>query len=82
VRSSPVRGGGAGLKGDEGVAFLVREAVSKLKEAPGPAYGERGGVRWLGTDGVAETETVRWRRLTGGRQRWGRRQNSQGRSLL
>jgi hypothetical protein len=38
------------LNGGEGVAFLVREAAPKLKEAPGPAYRERGGVRWLGTD--------------------------------
>jgi hypothetical protein len=40
------------LNGSEGVAFLVREAAPKLKEAPRPAYGERGGVRWLGTDGA------------------------------
>jgi hypothetical protein len=42
------------LNGGEGVAFLVREVASKLKEALGPAYGERGGVRWLGTDGAAK----------------------------
>jgi hypothetical protein len=42
------------LNNSEGVAFLVREAALKLKEAPGHAYGERGGGRWLGTDGVAE----------------------------
>jgi hypothetical protein len=38
----------------EGVTFLVREAAPKLKEAPGSTYGERGGVRWLGTDGAVE----------------------------
>jgi hypothetical protein len=43
-----------GTVGDEVVAFLVREAAPKLKEAPGPTYGERGGVRWLGTDGATE----------------------------
>jgi hypothetical protein len=42
------------LNGSEGVAFLVQEAAMKLKEAPGHAYGERGGGRWLGTDGAAE----------------------------
>jgi hypothetical protein len=42
------------LNSGEGVVFLVREAAPKHKEAPGPAYGERGGVRWLGTDGAAE----------------------------
>jgi hypothetical protein len=26
----------------------------KLKEAPGPVYGERGGVRWLSTNGAVE----------------------------
>jgi hypothetical protein len=28
-------------------------------EAPEPAHGERGGVRWLGTDGVAENRGER-----------------------
>jgi hypothetical protein len=42
------------LNGGEGVTFLVQEAALKLKEAPRPAYGERGGVRWLGTDGAVE----------------------------
>jgi hypothetical protein len=49
-----VRGGGAGLNGGEGITFLVREATLKLMEAPGPAYGEGGGVRWLATDRAAE----------------------------
>jgi hypothetical protein len=42
------------LNDGEGVAFLVREAALKLKEAQGLAYEERGGVRWLGTDGAVE----------------------------
>jgi hypothetical protein len=44
------------LNGGEGVTFLVREAAPKLKEASAPAYGERGGVRCLGTDGVAKKQ--------------------------
>jgi hypothetical protein len=42
------------LNDSESVTFLVREEAPKLKEAPGPTYGERGAVRWLGTDGAAE----------------------------
>jgi hypothetical protein len=42
------------LNGGEGVVFLVWEAAPKLKDASGPAYEERGGVPWLGTDGAAE----------------------------
>jgi hypothetical protein len=42
------------LNDGEGVTFLVREAALKLKEALGPAYGERGGMRWLGTDIAAK----------------------------
>jgi hypothetical protein len=42
------------LNGSEGVAFLVQEAALRLKEAPGPTYGERGGVSWVGTDGVVK----------------------------
>jgi hypothetical protein len=49
------------LNGDEGVAFLVRDTAQKVKEAPGPAYEERGGVRWLGTDAAMENRGgVRW----------------------
>jgi hypothetical protein len=33
---------------------LVQKAALKLKEAPGPAYGERGGLKWLGTDEATE----------------------------
>jgi hypothetical protein len=33
---------------------LGRGANPISGEAPGPAHGERGGVRWLGTDDVAE----------------------------
>jgi hypothetical protein len=66
-----VRGGGAGLNGSEDVAFLVREAAPKLKEAPGPTYGERGGVRWLGIDGAVEnrggaTAMAYWRKAAVG----------------
>jgi hypothetical protein len=69
------------LHGREGVTFLVREVASKLREASGRACRERGGVRWLGTDGAAENRGgVRW--LTGGRQQWGHGQNARGRSLL
>jgi hypothetical protein len=39
----------------EGVAFLVQEVAQKIMEALGPTYGERGGVRWLGIDGAAES---------------------------
>jgi hypothetical protein len=52
---------------------LVHEVALKLKEAPGLAYGERCGVTWLGTDGVAEnrggvTETSYWRKAVVGVQ--------------
>jgi hypothetical protein len=53
-RNSPARSTAPEHHSGEGVAFLVREAAPKLKEALGTAYGERGGVRWLGTDGAAE----------------------------
>jgi hypothetical protein len=53
-RNSPVWSTAPELNGGEGVTFLVREVALKLKEAPGPAYAERGGVSWLGTDGAAE----------------------------
>jgi hypothetical protein len=53
-RSSPARLTVPKLNDGEGVAFLVREAALKLKEAPGPTHGERGGVRWLGTDRAVE----------------------------
>jgi hypothetical protein len=53
-RNSPTRSTVLELNDGEGVTFLVWEAASKLKEAPGPAYGERGGVRWLGTNGAAK----------------------------
>jgi hypothetical protein len=48
--NSPARSTELELNGGEGVTFLVREAAPKLKEAPGPVYGEK----WLGTDGAAE----------------------------
>jgi hypothetical protein len=51
---------------------LFWEAAPKLKEAGVPAHGVGGGVRWLGTVCVAETEA---RRGGGGlpktnRRRW------------
>jgi hypothetical protein len=44
------------LNGGEGVSSLGRGAAPSSREAPGPTHGEEGGVRWLGTDGVAGTE--------------------------
>jgi hypothetical protein len=41
-RSSPAQSTAPELNGDEGVAFLVQEAVLKLKEAPGPTQRESG----------------------------------------
>jgi hypothetical protein len=42
------------LNGGEDVGPSCRGAAPRSSEAPGPAHGERGGMRWLGTDGVAE----------------------------
>jgi hypothetical protein len=63
---------GAELNGDEGAGPLGWGAALGFGEALGPAYRERGGVRCLGTDEVAENrgEARSWW-LTGGRQRWG-----------
>jgi hypothetical protein len=54
MRSSPARSTASELNGGEGVGPSVRGATPSSGKAPGPAHGERGGVRWLGTDGVAE----------------------------
>jgi hypothetical protein len=42
------------LNGGEGVGASGRGATLSSGEAPGPTHGERGGVRWLGTDGMVE----------------------------
>jgi hypothetical protein len=43
----------------EGVGSSGRGATPCSSEAPVPAHRERGGVRWLGTDGVAENRGER-----------------------
>jgi hypothetical protein len=42
------------LNDGEGAGPSGWGAALGSSEALGPAYGERGGVRWLGTDEVAE----------------------------
>jgi hypothetical protein len=42
------------LNGGEGASPLGRGAALVSGKAPGLVHGERGGVRWLGTDSVAE----------------------------
>jgi hypothetical protein len=42
------------LNGGEGAGPSSWGVSLKSGKAPGPAHGERGGVRWLSTDGVAE----------------------------
>jgi hypothetical protein len=70
------------LNGGEGAGPSDWGAALGSGEALGPAYGERGGVRWLGTDEVAENRgETQSGRLTGGRQRWGLGQMN-GRGLL
>jgi hypothetical protein len=44
------------LNGSEGASPLGWGAALGSGEALVPAYGERGGVRWLGTDEVQKTE--------------------------
>jgi hypothetical protein len=53
-RSSSARSTAPKLNGGEGAGPSGRGAALRSGEAPGPTHGERGGVRWLGTDGVAE----------------------------
>jgi hypothetical protein len=73
---------GAELNGDDGACPLGWGAALGSGEALGPAYRERGGVRCLGTDEVAENRgEARSGWLTRGRQRWGRGQTN-GRGLL
>jgi hypothetical protein len=42
------------LNSSEGVISSGRGATPSFGKALGPAQGERGEVRWLGTDGVGE----------------------------
>jgi hypothetical protein len=42
------------LNGGEDAGPSARGAAPKAGEAPGHAHRERGGMRWLGTNGVAE----------------------------
>jgi hypothetical protein len=53
-RSSPAWLMALELNNDEVVGPLGRGATLRSSEPPRPVHGERGGVRWLGTDGVAE----------------------------
>jgi hypothetical protein len=56
------------LNGGEGASPSGWGVALRSGEALGLAYGERGGVRWLGTDEVAENRgEARPGRLTGGR---------------
>jgi hypothetical protein len=54
MRSSPVRSTAPGPNDGEGVGSSGWGATPSSGEAPGPMHEERRGVRWLGTDGVAE----------------------------
>jgi hypothetical protein len=60
-RSSSVRSMAPELNSGEGAGPLDRGAALGSGKALGPAHRERGGVRWLGTDEVAEN--------SGGKQR-------------
>jgi hypothetical protein len=57
--SSPARSTAPKLNSDEGVGSSGQGATLSSGEAPGPTHGERGGVRWLGTDGMAENKGER-----------------------
>jgi hypothetical protein len=54
-RSSPARMMEPELIDGEGADSLGWEAALGFGEALRPAHGEKGGVRWLGTDGVLES---------------------------
>jgi hypothetical protein len=54
MRSSPAWSTAPEVSSGEGVGSSGRGATLSSGEAPGPAHGERGGVRWLGTDGMVE----------------------------
>jgi hypothetical protein len=53
-RSSPMRSTALELNGGEGASPSGWGAALGFGEALGPVYGERVGVRWLGTDEVVE----------------------------
>jgi hypothetical protein len=59
MRRSPMQSMEPELNGGEGVSSLGWGATPSSSEAPGPAHREKGGVRWLGTDGVAENRGER-----------------------
>jgi hypothetical protein len=54
MQSSPAQLTAPELNGSEGVGSSGQGANLSSREALGPTHGERGGVRWLGTDGVVE----------------------------
>jgi hypothetical protein len=54
-RSSPARTMTLELNDGEGADSSGWEAALGSGEALRPAHGEKGGVRWLGTDGVSES---------------------------
>jgi hypothetical protein len=53
-RSSSARSTAPELNDGEGAGPSGRGAALRSDEAPEPTHMERGGVRWLGTDGVAK----------------------------
>jgi hypothetical protein len=59
MQSSPVRSTMPELNGGEGVSPSGRGATPSSGKAPRPVHGERGGVRWLGTDGMVENRSER-----------------------
>jgi hypothetical protein len=59
MRSSPARSTALELNDSECVSSLGRGATPSSSEAPGPVHEERGGVRWLGTNGVVENRGER-----------------------
>jgi hypothetical protein len=58
-RSSPLQSTVLELNDSEGAGPSGRGATLSSGEALGPAYGERGGVRWLNTDEVVENRGER-----------------------
>jgi hypothetical protein len=55
------------FNGGEGAGPSGRGVALGSCEALGPAHGERGGVRWLGTEVAEKQRRAWWSRLTGGR---------------
>jgi hypothetical protein len=54
--NSPARSTAPELNDGEGAGPSGWGATPGSSESLGPTYGERGGVRWLGTDEVAEKQ--------------------------